>query len=196
VSGRPPQGAITGHFGRGVERYDRVLARNGLGARRLVESTPAASYTTVLDVGCGTGLAAEWMVRRRGARRVVGVDPSPEMRTAFLARMSRLDVEADARPGHAAAMDVPDSGFDAVVSSFAAHWFPDLDAGVAGLSRACAPGGIVAVVAPARGTDRQTYAALRAAGRPIRKPPSRSGPRRKRLRAGAAGRMYAFRRAC
>ena len=75
-----------------AEGFLRAVARLGL----------EASSTTVLDVGAGTGLVGELLLRG-GVRRVVGVDALPAARTACI--RDRPDVYADYLVGDLASAD-------------------------------------------------------------------------------------------
>ena len=86
----------------------------------------------ILDLGCGDGALTEKLAA--AGARVVGVDSSPEMAAA--ARTRGLDV----RVIDGARLPF-DAEFDAVFSNAAMHWMKDLDAVVAGVWRALAPGG-------------------------------------------------------
>jgi SAM-dependent methyltransferase len=144
-----------GGWDRSAERYDRVLAANRRGAWRLVRSLPERAFERVLDVGCGTGFAAEAMVAIRGTRRVIGVDPSREMTERFMVRMGELGVEAEAHVRDVMAMPVPHGWADAVVSTMAYHWFADKPAAVAEMALRARPGGAVGILGSGRGTDRE-----------------------------------------
>jgi ubiquinone/menaquinone biosynthesis C-methylase UbiE len=144
-----------GGWDRSAERYDRVLAANRRGAWRLVRSLPERAFERVLDVGCGTGFAAEAMIAIRGTRRAVGVDPSREMTERFMLRMRELGVEAEAHVCDVMAMPVPHGWADAVVSTMAYHWFPDKPAAVAEMALRARPGGAVGILGSGRGTDRE-----------------------------------------
>ncbi len=86
----------------------------------------------ILDLGCGDGALTE-RIQAAGAA-VVGVDGSADMVRAAQARgltahiMDGQDLRFDA-------------AFDAVFSNAALHWMPDADAVLAGVARACKPGG-------------------------------------------------------
>src|SRR5512134_255530 len=76
----------------------------------------------VLDVACGTGvaaLAAAECVGREG--QVVGLDPNVEM----LAVARRTNQAVDWREGCAESLPFPDASFDAVVSQFGFMFFKD-----------------------------------------------------------------------
>jgi SAM-dependent methyltransferase len=90
---------------------------------------------SVLEVGCGPGS----LLRHIEARRICGIDPSPDM-LRQAARYNRgRDVEL--RPGTAADTGLPDGGFDVVVSVNNVAMWPDLEAGVRELRRVARPGG-------------------------------------------------------
>src|SRR5688572_19597959 len=74
---------------------------------------------TVLDIGCGTGVAARAIARRHGfSGRVLGIDLSPALaQTATqLAVGEGLDNRVEFRPGDSRKLDLADGDFDAVVA--------------------------------------------------------------------------------
>ncbi|HUG06220.1 MAG TPA: class I SAM-dependent methyltransferase [Candidatus Limnocylindria bacterium] len=97
----------------------------------LVNVLPDVRGKDVVELGCGTGYVGAWL-KRRGARRVVGVDITP----AQLATAQRLDrktslglqlVEANAE-----VVPLRDRSFDLVVSEYGAsiwcdpyRWIPE-----------------------------------------------------------------------
>jgi SAM-dependent methyltransferase len=86
----------------------------------------------ILDLGCGDGALTERLVA--SGARVVGVDASPDMVRAAVAR------GLDARVLDGQRLDF-DGQFDAVFSNAALHWMPDGAAVIAGVFRALKPGG-------------------------------------------------------
>lgn len=92
----------------------------------------------VLDVGCGTGVLLEAILRRFPAVRVTGVDPSPSM-LQFARR--RLPDHAQLLDGRAEDLPVADSQFDAVVSCSAFHYFDRPDKALEEMKRVLKPGG-------------------------------------------------------
>ncbi|MFI0408427.1 class I SAM-dependent methyltransferase [Actinomadura sp. 3N508] len=121
-------------FGADAERYDR--ARPRYPAELIERIVAAAPGPDVLDVGCGTGIAAR-QLRAAGAE-VLGVEPDARM--ADLAR--RHGIAADV----ATFEDWDPAGreFDAVVAAQAWHWI-DPDAGAAKAARILRPGGLLSV---------------------------------------------------
>ena len=121
-------------FGPDAERYDRVRPRY---PTAMVEAIVAASPGPgVLDVGCGTGIAARQF--QAVGCRVLGVDPDARM--ADLAR--RFGVEAEVAKFED--WDPAGRAFDAVIAGQAWHWV-DPVAGAAKAAQVLRPGGRLAV---------------------------------------------------
>jgi SAM-dependent methyltransferase len=99
---------------------------------RIVDSSPG-HY--VLDVGCGTGIAARQF--RAAGCRVLGVEPDARM--ADLARRSRVEVEVATFE----AWDPAGREFDAIVAGQAWHWI-DAVSGAAKAAEVLRPGGRLA----------------------------------------------------
>lgn len=120
-------------FGVDAARYDRARPRY---PDTLIDRIVAASPgRDVLDVGCGTGIAARQLLA--AGCTVLGVEPDARM--AEFARQQGLEVEVTTfeewRPAGRA--------FDAVVAGQAWHWV-DPVAGAARAAEALRPGGLFA----------------------------------------------------
>jgi SAM-dependent methyltransferase len=90
----------------------------------------------VLDVGCGTGIAARQFQAAGG--KVLGIEPDERM--ADFARQNGLEVEISPFEG----WDPAGRAFDAVLSGQAWHWV-DPVVGAAKAGQVLRPGGRVAV---------------------------------------------------
>jgi SAM-dependent methyltransferase len=114
-----PGGPSDTPFARNAEAYRRspVHAR-GRSLRRAVELLALTGREDVLDVATGTGHLARALAG--GARRVVGLDATPQMLAVAAA-----DSPANCRwmVGDAAAMPFGDATFDVVACRLAAHHF-------------------------------------------------------------------------
>jgi len=135
-SGNEPHRArqVAESFGSDAERYDRARPRYpGALVDRIVAASPGPD---VLDVGCGTGIAARQF--QAAGCRVLGVDPDPRM--ADQARRYGLQVEV------AKFEDWESAGrhFDAVIAAQAWHWV-DPVAGAARAAQVLRPEGRLAV---------------------------------------------------
>jgi len=124
---------IAESFGVDPERYDRARPQY---PDALIERIVAASPgPDILDVGCGTGIAARQF--RAAGGRVLGVEPDARM--AEFARRSGIEVEVATFE----AWDSDGRQFDAVVAGQAWHWV-DPAAGAAKAARVLRPGGRLA----------------------------------------------------
>jgi SAM-dependent methyltransferase len=125
-------------FGSEAERYDRTRPRypDAMVARIVAAGPDSPAALDVLDVGCGTGIAARQF--QAAGCRVLGVDVDARM--ADLARRRGLEVEVAAFE----AWDPAGRLFDTVVSGQTWHWV-DPVAGAAKAAQALRPGGRLAV---------------------------------------------------
>lgn len=126
-----------------VDAYTRVRAeRNAALARDLVAAVAPPFTGTVLDVGAGTGVAADVAIVATGTEGVVvAVDPS----TAMLREERHLGVlrAAAAAPG----LPFADTTFDRVVANLVIAHVPDYAAVLADMVRVLLPNGRLGVSA-------------------------------------------------
>ena len=186
---------------RAARHYDATFANATLGfIDRLLDAARVAAGARVLDIACGTGVVVS-AVARRGARPT-GLDFSAAM--LALARAAHPQVRFD--ESDAEALPFADASFDAVVSNFGVHHFPDPVRALSEAHRVLRPGGRIAFTgwaAPAQNAAWKLLFELdwrswRAAGGRIaafgrRSAPARgpaAGPRRRRVcrDRGAPGR--------
>jgi SAM-dependent methyltransferase len=90
----------------------------------------------VLDLAAGTGKLTEGLLRL--GLDVIAVEPD----LAMLAELTSRFPGADAKPGTAEAIPLPDAAVDAVFVGQAMHWF-DLDRALPEMGRVLRPGGVV-----------------------------------------------------
>ncbi|OWR30334.1 SAM-dependent methyltransferase [Saccharibacillus sp. O23] len=112
------------------ELYDRNRPAAPEEAIRILETYLQGTPDTVADVGCGTGLSTFLWLNR--ARRVYGIEPSPDMRGIAEAKW-----EAAGRPGsltfregYSDRLDFEDDSVDLITCSQSFHWMnpqPTLD---------------------------------------------------------------------
>ena len=163
--GRAASSDAAESFDRSARVYDDHVAFNRSGAARLVASVPEGRYPRVLDVACGTGFAALAAIPRFGVEEVIGVDASAPMIEVFRERLAAFPgVRADLRVGDALGMRVDEASVDLALCTMALHWFTERAAAIAAMARALAPGGVLAILAPGPGHDRQTVERIRATG--------------------------------
>jgi SAM-dependent methyltransferase len=111
-------------------------------AAKLVSFAGVATGQRLLDVGCGTGVAAI-TAARRGAK-VRGLDLSPVLieRAREHAQLANLDV--DFAEGDAESLPYGDNEFDVVLSQFGHMFAPRPEVAIGEMLRVLKPGGIIA----------------------------------------------------
>ena len=124
---------IAESFGGDAQRYDR--ARPGYPGALVDRIVAASPGTRVLDVGCGTGIAARQL--QAAGCTVLGVDPDERM--AAFARRTGIEVEVSTFE----AWDAAGRTFDAVVTGQSWHWV-DPVAGAAKAAQVLRPAGLLA----------------------------------------------------
>jgi ubiquinone/menaquinone biosynthesis C-methylase UbiE len=104
--------------------------------------------STVLDMGCGTGVAARTIARRaKFSGRVTGVDLSPYLVDAAkrLADKEGLGSRLEFRSGDTRDLDIPDGRFDAVVAHTLVSHVQEALTVLKETGRAVRPGGLIAI---------------------------------------------------
>jgi len=105
--------------------YDRISATWQFEAGQfLVDALEIKTEERVLDVGCGTGLLAQYIADRAGSSgHVLGIDPLP-LRIAIAAKRARPGLEF--RVGDAYQLGgFADESFDVVCLNAVFHWLPE-----------------------------------------------------------------------
>jgi trans-aconitate 2-methyltransferase len=106
-------------------------------AREVLDRLPLRGDETVLDAGCGTGLATSLLIERLPNGRVIAVDADPAM---VVKAREHLGGRADVRHVDLLELDVTEP-VDAIYSTATFHWIPDHDTLFARLYAALKPGG-------------------------------------------------------
>ena len=120
----------------------QAYAANRIGYSNELYDTIAAyglrGGSTVLDVGCGTGIAAEPFARR--GFTVTGADPSESM----IAQAKKLLPNVEFVRASAESLPFPNERFDVLISAQAFHWV-DRAAALREAHRVLRRGGIIAI---------------------------------------------------
>ena len=105
-----------------------------------VGALPEIAGRDVIDLGCGTAYFSAWL-KRRGARRVVGVDVTP----AQLDTARRLNEETglglELVEANAESVPLPDASFDLAISEYGASIWCDPHLWIPEAARLLRPGG-------------------------------------------------------
>jgi SAM-dependent methyltransferase len=135
--------------------------------RAYLDRLPLAAARSVLDLGCGTGVAARAVASRpEFAGRIVGIDLSPHMVAAArrLAHEQGLAERVTFQIGDCLALEEVDAACDIVIAHTLMSHVPAPDAVLAEAARVARPGGTVAIfdIDPASltfGTEDPAYGA-------------------------------------
>jgi SAM-dependent methyltransferase len=111
-------------------------------AARLVSFAGIHSGLTVLDVGCGTGVAA--VTAARLGAKVYGIDLTPELLEHARGNGRIAEVEIEWRQGDVEALPFPDAQFEAVLSQWGHMFAPRPEVALGEMLRVLKPGGTIA----------------------------------------------------
>jgi trans-aconitate 2-methyltransferase len=141
------------------DQYGRFRAERAAPFLDLLALVEPAGAPRVVDLGCGPGELTRLAHERLGARETLGVDSSAAMleRAAAHAGGGVAFVRGDLGA-------FAGSGFDVVLSNAAIHWVPDHEALLPRLAALVAPGGQLAIQAPAN-DDHPSHAVAREVAR-------------------------------
>lgn len=141
------------------ERYERFRGERAAPFLDLLALIEPVEAPRVLDLGCGTGELTRLAHERLRARETVGVDTSPAMLERAAARAGG---GLSFRAGDLARF--AEGGFDVVLSNAAIHWVPRHEELLPRLAALVAPGGQLAIQAPAN-DHHASHAVARAVAR-------------------------------
>jgi arsenite methyltransferase len=131
--------------------YDRVsVDRQFLSGKMLVRDLAVAAGEHVLDVGCGTGLLAEYIADRVGPTGyVLGVDPLP-LRIELAQAKARPNLQFKVADAYDLS-SIPPAGFDVVCLNAVFHWLPEKSGPLREFARVLKPGGRLGISSGAKG---------------------------------------------
>ena len=123
----------------------RLLTRERVWRKALLEQVDPRAGDAIVDVGCGTGTFAIMLKQAAPKARIVGLDPDPDILAIAAAKAEAAGVDIEWRQGFA--NDAADLGlvFDKAVSSLVFHQvpLPMKRAGIAAMTAAVGPNGEV-----------------------------------------------------
>ena len=114
-------GSLTGFYDFGCE----VLGLGKSFKRRILDSIEIADGSTILDVGCGTGVFLELGKQKHANTKFVRIDPDERALEIAKQRLSQKNLEVELIQGYAEALPLDDNSVDHCFSSLAIHHVPD-----------------------------------------------------------------------
>jgi SAM-dependent methyltransferase len=111
-------------------------------AAKLVKFAGVRAGQHVLDVGCGTGVAA--ITAARAGATVSAIDLTPELLERARANSKIAEVQVDWREGDAEQLPYGDGAFDVVLSQFGHMFAPRPSVALGEMLRVLKPGGTIA----------------------------------------------------
>jgi phosphoethanolamine N-methyltransferase len=143
------QPSEAGEYDAGMQTLLQLLWGEGFlspgGAAEIAQLLEGSNIAgcSVLDIGCGLGAVDELLVKRHGARSVLGVDVDPGLLSAMAGRIERAGLAGRittlrVEPGP---LPLPDETFDVVFSKDAIVQIPDKGAVFADALRLLRSGG-------------------------------------------------------
>ena len=115
-----------GYYAATAEHYEALHVReddeHGVALAWLSGLAAHVGARTLMDIGCGTGRALRYLQSHRPELRVLGVEPSPELRAIGHRAGIALDALVD---GDANALPFPDDSFDLVCEFGMLHHVAD-----------------------------------------------------------------------
>jgi SAM-dependent methyltransferase len=107
---------------------------------RDVCALPDVAGKDVVELGCGTAYFGAWL-KRRGARRVVGVDPTPAQLATARRCVDVTGIEIELVQAFGEDVPLPDASFDLALSEYGASIWADPYKWIPEAARLLRPGG-------------------------------------------------------
>lgn len=122
------------------DKFSRYMEKD---AEQFFQRLGVKPGTRLLDVGCGAGQLA--LIAARAGAQVTGCDIAPDWIEKAKARAALEELSIQFEEGDAEALPYKDGQFDVVTSLIGAMFAPRPELVAAELTRACRPGGMIAM---------------------------------------------------
>ena len=162
---------VAKNFSDAAERYDRLAFIQNDIRRELFEKIQIRKDSRILDVGCGTGILLEELLRENPGGLNVGLD----LVWGMVDRAKALHEKGGLLQADAAALPFQSGTFDLIVSSSAYQWTKDPGSAFSEAHRVLKKAGEFHAVLFGQETLRELFESLRAASPRIRNELARMG---------------------
>jgi SAM-dependent methyltransferase len=105
-----------------------------------VQALPDVAGKDVVELGCGTAYFGAWL-KKRGARRVVGVDPTPAQLATARRLVETTGIGLELVEAFGEDVPLPDASFDVAISEYGASIWADPYKWIPEAARLLRPGG-------------------------------------------------------
>lgn len=105
-----------------------------------VRAYPDVAGKDVVELGCGTAYVSAWM-KKAGAARVVGVDPTPAQLETARRCNEKFDLGIELIEAYGEDVPLPDDSFDVAISEYGASIWADPSRWIPEAARLLRPGG-------------------------------------------------------
>lgn len=145
-----PSQAIAHSFSGVARTYDQWARPQRHAAEGLMARLPHRTYNSIYEIGCGTGILSELLLKKNGETAFLGIDVATEMvklcQQKWPEQPNSIFKVADGEKF------VPEEKYDLIASSFCFQWFNARAESIQRLSYFLKPGGILATSVPIAGT--------------------------------------------
>lgn len=131
-----------------AEKYEQILVPVILGpaAKALVDFADVQPGETVLDIGCGTGIAARYAAEKtNGTGRIIGVDINAGMLSVAKSLTSATGKHIEWHESSAEKLPFPDHSFEVILCAQCLQFIKHRDAALREMQRVLKPEGRLAI---------------------------------------------------
>lgn len=136
---------VKDNFGGAANDYEAAADVQAIAAQNLTEMMPDDAKD-ILEVGCGTGLFTQYLVKRYPEARLTITDISPQMIKAAQRKIDHADIEWRVMDGEQS--DIENRQYDVIVANMVFQWFVDREAALSKLEKLLKPGGVILYTQP------------------------------------------------
>lgn len=129
-------------FNAGAKTYHASADIQLIAAKKLVDSLPEFPVHTILEIGCGTGILSEFLLKKFPQATILLTDIAPEMIKITRQRFANhANVQVVCMDGEQLSLS---STYDLIISGTTLHWFTQLSSSLQNFIEKLTPTGCLA----------------------------------------------------